>query len=164
MVGPALPQALRAVRYPLYEPDGNFSETDKDDHDTMATCPEEHGPSVITSEDQRKLEENSKVGDTLEDIFSLTQKDRTSQKNTLTPEESWRFRRAVYRISLYTSIFPVDCYEIDEFDDDIDLIQHQRTAILHEYPTDDLFQLYGVARFFRGILEGVPVGDEEHNN
>ncbi|KAJ7902282.1 hypothetical protein B0H13DRAFT_1882660 [Mycena leptocephala] len=81
------------------------------------------------------------------------------------PGESWRFRRAVYRIWLYTSIFPGDCYEIDEFDDDnIDLIQRQRTAILHEYPTDNLFQLYGIARFFRGILEGVPVGDEEQNN
>jgi hypothetical protein len=57
MVGPALPQALRAVRYPLYDPDGNFRETDKDDPDTMATtCPEEHGPSFIISEEKRKLE------------------------------------------------------------------------------------------------------------
>jgi hypothetical protein len=35
---------------------------------------------------------------------------------------------------------------------------------LSEYPTGDLFQLYAVVRFFRGILEGVPVGDEDHNN
>ncbi|KAJ7844947.1 hypothetical protein B0H13DRAFT_2286261 [Mycena leptocephala] len=78
MVGPALPQALRAVRYPLYDPDGNFRETDKDDPDTMATtCQEEHGPS------------------------------------------------------------------------------RQRTAILNEYPTDDLVQLYAVVRFFHRILEGV---------
>jgi hypothetical protein len=55
-----------------------------------------------------------------------------------------------------------DCYEID--DDEIDLIQRQRTAILHEYPTDDLFQIYAVVRFFCGILEGLPVVDEEHNN
>jgi hypothetical protein len=173
MVGPALPQVLRAVRYPLYDPDGNFSDTDKDDPDTMATtCPEEHGPSVIISEEKKKIGE---VVDDLEDIFSLTcvaspyprhslyfllsyyiQGERPDlTKNILTPEESWRFRRAVYRIWLYTSIFPGDCYEID-------LIQRQRKAILDEYPTDDLCQLYAVVRFFRGILEDV--SDEENNN
>jgi hypothetical protein len=71
MVGPALPQALRAV-YPLYDPDENFRETAKDDPSTIATtCPEDHGPGLITAE-KRKLQENSDVMDTLEDIFSLT--------------------------------------------------------------------------------------------
>jgi hypothetical protein len=73
MVGPTLPQALRAVRYPLYDPGGNFRETDKDDPDTISTtCPEEHGAGVITSEEKRKLVENSEVVNTLEDIFGLT--------------------------------------------------------------------------------------------
>jgi hypothetical protein len=62
-------------------------------------------------------------------------------------------------------MFPGDCYEIDEFEDaEIDLIQRQRTAILNEYPIDELCQLNEVVRFFRGILEGVPVSDEEHNS
>jgi hypothetical protein len=55
--------------------------------------------------------------------------------------------------------------QVFQFDDnEIDLLQRQRTAILNEHPTGDLFQLYAVVRFFRGILEGVPVGDEDHNN
>jgi hypothetical protein len=177
MVGPALLQPFRAVRYPLYDADGNFMETDKDDPDTMATtCPEEHGAGVITAEEKRKLEENLEVVDTLEDIFSLTyvasryppqsifycrtmiDSDRTGpHKKIATPKESWRFRQAVYRIWLCTSIFPGDCYEID-------LIQRQHTAMLSEYPTNDLFQLYAVVRFFCGILESVPAGDEENNN
>ncbi|KAJ6453918.1 hypothetical protein C8R45DRAFT_1082890 [Mycena sanguinolenta] len=32
-------------------------------------------------------------------------------------------------------------------------VQRQRTAVLREYPTDELLQLYAVVRFFRGILE-----------
>jgi hypothetical protein len=42
----------------MYNPDGIFRETDNlDDPDTMATtCPEERGPSVIISEEKRKLE------------------------------------------------------------------------------------------------------------
>lgn len=37
-----------------------------------------------------------------------------------------------------------------------------RTAMLNEYPTDELFQIYAVVRFFRGILAGV--WDEEHDH
>ncbi|KAJ7850714.1 hypothetical protein B0H13DRAFT_52615 [Mycena leptocephala] len=166
MVGPALPQALRAIRYSLHDADWGYKNTNNDDPDTMATtCPEEHCATVITPEEKQKLKENSEVVDTLEYIFSLTQKDRTSPKNTLTPEESWRFRRAVYRIWLYTSIFSGDRYSLDDIneldDDEIDLIQRQRTAMLNEYPTDELFQLYAVVRSFRGILEDVC--DEDHN-
>jgi hypothetical protein len=70
MVGPALPQALRPVGYLLYDPDGNFRETDNDDPDTMTTTfSEEQGSAVISNE---KLEENSRVADTVEDIFNLT--------------------------------------------------------------------------------------------
>ncbi|KAJ7789945.1 hypothetical protein B0H13DRAFT_2394714 [Mycena leptocephala] len=35
-----------------------------------ATCPAEHGTIVNTSEDKQRCEENSKVVDTLEDIFT----------------------------------------------------------------------------------------------
>ncbi|KAJ7841758.1 hypothetical protein B0H13DRAFT_2365548 [Mycena leptocephala] len=166
MVGPALPQALRAIRYPLLDADGVYKDTNNDDPDTMATtCPEEHGATVITPEEKQKLEENSEVVDTLEYIFSLTQKDRTSPKNILTPEESWRFRRAVYRIWLYTSIFSGDRYSLDDIneldDDEIGLIQRQRTAVLNEYPTDELFQLYAVVRSFRGILEDGGAGPQD---
>ncbi|KAJ7890766.1 hypothetical protein B0H13DRAFT_2277030, partial [Mycena leptocephala] len=36
--------------------------------------------------------------------------------------------------------------------------------MLGEYPTNDLFQLYAVVRFFCGILESVPAGDKKNNN
>jgi hypothetical protein len=100
------------------------------------------------------LEENSEV---VQDIFRLTcvashiyatacilfvlysGRKTGPHAKTSRPEESWRFRRSVHRIWLYTSIFPGDRYSLDDIDglDDaeIDLIQHQRTAMLSEYPT-----------------------------
>jgi hypothetical protein len=173
-------------------PDGTLRATDKEDPDTVATtCPEEHSASVITSEEKRRLEENSEIVDTLEDIYSLTcvaphlpihatiiyclvvlyifrQKDRTSRKSILTPEESGRFRRAVYRIWVYTNIFSGDRYSLDEIDDlgpdTIHFIRRQRTAVLNEYPTDELLQIYAVVRFFRGILDGLCNGDDDNRD
>jgi hypothetical protein len=160
---------------------------DKDDPDTVATtCPEDHSASVITSEEKQRLEDNSEVVDTLEYIYSLTcvsgfyphhnlyylfpscnifrQKDRTSRKSVLAPAESWRFRRAVYRIWLYTNIFSGDRYSFDEINvgaDGTHLIQRQRTALLNQYPTDELFQLYAVVHFFCGILKRVYAGHDD---
>jgi hypothetical protein len=97
-------------------------------------------------------------------LVIFRQKDRTSEKSILTPEESWRFRRGVYRIWLYTNIFSGDRYthdEIDDFNADAThLIQRQRTALLNEYPTDELLQIYAVVRFFCGILEGLRDDDD----
>ncbi|KAJ6459882.1 hypothetical protein C8R45DRAFT_1030066 [Mycena sanguinolenta] len=43
-------------------------------------------------------------------------------------------------------------------EDSIRHVQQQRTAVLQEYSTDELLQLYAVVRFFRGILEDPCVG------
>ncbi|KAJ7821370.1 hypothetical protein B0H14DRAFT_2831422 [Mycena olivaceomarginata] len=164
IVGPALPQALRVIRFPLVNLDGTLRD-EKEDPDTLATTlPEEHSPSIITAEEQQVLQENSTVVETLEDIYSLTHKDRTSTTSVLTQEESWRFRRAMYRIWLYCNIFPGNRYTLEDIDfdeDNIKLVQRQRTAVLSEYPTDELLQIYAVVRFMRGILEAV--SDEEDN-
>ncbi|KAJ7266192.1 hypothetical protein C8J57DRAFT_1469964 [Mycena rebaudengoi] len=166
IVGPTLPQALRLIRYPYWNPnpDGTaeslWTHNQHSDPDTMATtCPEEHGPSVITAEEKKMLQERSKEVETLEDIYSLTQKDRTSRTSVLTSIESMRFRRAVYRIWHYSRLFSADRFDSDELEelgeDGVKLIQRQRTAVLNEYPTDELQQLYTVVRFMRGILKGI---------
>ncbi|KAJ7792974.1 hypothetical protein B0H14DRAFT_2469633, partial [Mycena olivaceomarginata] len=164
IVGPALPQALRVLRYQYDMPDGTAR--DKEDPDTLAKeCPEEHSPSVITADEKKKLQEDSEVVEALEKIYSLTQKDRTSKRSFLTPEESWRFRRAMYRIMFYTKLFPCDRYSFKDFvdlgDDAIKLIQRQRTAVLKEYPTDELRQMYAVIQFLRGILEEVAEAEND---
>ncbi|KAJ7738238.1 hypothetical protein DFH07DRAFT_841194 [Mycena maculata] len=160
IVGPALPQALRVIQYPY--PAHHAADTL--DALRMATeCPEDHAPSVITADEKAMLQGNSKVVAALEDIYSLTNKDRTSKTSVLTPEESWRFRRAMYRLMLYCNLFPPDRHERHEIDDledtAIEKIFAQRTAVLNVYPTDELVQLYAVAKFMRGLLEGLSGGD-----
>ncbi|KAJ6490825.1 hypothetical protein C8R45DRAFT_990998 [Mycena sanguinolenta] len=147
IVGPALPQALRVIRF-QYNPLHGA----QDDPDTLATrCPEDHDLTVITAIEKQQLQQNSKLIASLEDIYSLTQKDRTSRISVLTADESWRFRRAAYRIMFYCTLFSASGDDVDE--DEIKPIQRQRTAVLMEYPTDELFQLYSIVRFFRSILE-----------
>jgi propanediol dehydratase small subunit len=67
---------------------------------------------------------------------------------------------------VYTNIFSGDRYSLDEIDDlgpdTIHLIRRQRTAVLNEYPTDELLQIYAVVRFFRGILDGLCNGDDDN--
>jgi hypothetical protein len=83
--------------------------------------------------------------------------------SVVTPEESWRFPREAYRIILYCNIFPGTCYNLDELAGlhkaEVKKIQRQRTAVLNEYPTDELQQVYAVARFMRDVLET----DDEDN-
>ncbi|KAK6981647.1 hypothetical protein R3P38DRAFT_3113885 [Favolaschia claudopus] len=168
IVGPALPQALRAIRYPYGDDEVELVEREyhKEDADTMATaCPEEHEPSVITAKEKMELQENARMVQSLEDVYSLTQKDRTSATSVLTPEESWRFCRAMYRIMLYCRLFSGGRYTLEDIENleeegGIQQIQNQRTAVLSEYPTDELLQLYAVVCFLRGILEHV-IDDEE---
>ncbi|KAJ7914378.1 hypothetical protein B0H13DRAFT_2002953, partial [Mycena leptocephala] len=116
-------------------------------------CPEDHDPSVITAEEKETLQENSRVVAVLEDIYSLTYAHRTSKTSVLTSAESWRFRRAMYRIMLnhYSQ------EEIDPDDDElIAKIRKQRTAILSEYPTDDLRELNSAVKFLCRILTALP--------
>ncbi|KAJ7853804.1 hypothetical protein B0H14DRAFT_3449995 [Mycena olivaceomarginata] len=160
--GEQLSSITRAAAGGGYDmPDGTAS--DKEDPDTLATeCPEEHSPSVITADEKKKLQEDSEVVEALEKIYSLTPH---LKRSVLTPEESWRFRRAMYRIMFYTKLFPCDRYSFKDFvdlgDDVIKLIQRQRTAVLKEYPTDELRQMYAVIQFLRGILEDVAEAEND---
>ncbi|KAJ6505363.1 hypothetical protein C8R45DRAFT_972466 [Mycena sanguinolenta] len=155
VVGPALPQALRVVRYPYsgYSP--------ANDPSVMATaCPEDSNITILTAAEKTKLEENSLVVEKLEDVYSLLNKHRTSQKSFLTAQESLRFRRAMYRFMLFSNIFPGSRYlseEIEELEDDADplfqKIYAQRTAILNEYSTVELQELLSASNFLLNVFD-----------
>ncbi|KAJ7827746.1 hypothetical protein B0H13DRAFT_1917497 [Mycena leptocephala] len=156
IVGELLPEALQVVRCPYGDYDRSL------DPETMAvTCPEEDIVGVITAKELAKLQGNAEVIDALEDIYSVTQKDRTSRTSVLTPAESLRFRRAAYRIPLYCNVFPGSRYTLDELidltyiDDAIAQIERQRTALLDQYPADELLHIYSVTQFMHDIIEAV---------
>ncbi|KAF8188463.1 hypothetical protein K438DRAFT_2019265 [Mycena galopus ATCC 62051] len=157
VVGPALPQALRVIRYPyyghdLYDPDI--------DPTVMATAvPEDRNPSAVTKAEQEKLKENAGVVAMLEDIYSLLNKDRTSKTSLLTAEESFRFRRTMYRVMLYSTIFAGTRHKYEEIEDldpdDIffEKIRNQRTAVLNEYSTEGLQELLSTSKFLLDVYD-----------
>ncbi|KAJ7501048.1 hypothetical protein B0H11DRAFT_1993456 [Mycena galericulata] len=162
VVGPALPQALRVVRYPYnVSYDGPFL-----DAASMATaCPENQDIGVITAAEGKNLEKNSRVVEELEDIYSLKNKDRTSSKSLLTQDESWRFRRAMYRIMMFCNMFTEEPFEGEDIDDTmegrVEMIRLQRIAVLDEYSTVELHQLYSVVKFMRGIVRTLAIHPRE---
>ncbi|KAJ7137488.1 hypothetical protein C8R43DRAFT_1019503 [Mycena crocata] len=127
---------------------------------TMATaCPEDHLASMLTTKEKKELRYIAKDVHDLENAYSLTTKDRTSKTSVLTPAESFRFQRAMYRIMLYTRLFSLDQYDRDEIDalsaGDVEKIFQQRTAVLNEYPTDELLEIVTVVKFMREIFADI---------
>ncbi|KAJ7841926.1 hypothetical protein B0H14DRAFT_3693301 [Mycena olivaceomarginata] len=127
--GPALPQALRVVRYPYHD----------------YTSPSDDPMNRKSCRRTRKLLL------ALEDVYSVINKDRTSMASILTSDESWRFRRAMYRIMLYCNQFPGSGF-IQYDDESIEDIRKQRTAVLSEYSTNELLQLHSAVKFLRRIF------------
>lgn len=156
-VGPALPVALRVVRYPTSGVD-----PDLDPLTVAHECPEDHMANVITAVEQCELLKNAAVVAALEDVFSLQYKSRHSRTSVLTAVESERFRRAAYRAMLYSKLFPAHVYEADEVDvtDPVQIakIQEQRAAVLGVYETQELLEMYSFVRFMARIHEEVSDG------
>ncbi|KAJ7875630.1 hypothetical protein B0H13DRAFT_2550037 [Mycena leptocephala] len=131
---------------------------DNEDPDTMATnCPEKHAASVITSEERRRLREDSEMADTLEDIYSLM-----SYTGRILPLPTGGVPNLVVLHMLGEPLLAGRDWRLGT--DGIQLIQRQRTAVLNEYPTGELLELYAVIRFFREILEGVCDGPDDLAN
>ncbi|KAJ7885355.1 hypothetical protein B0H14DRAFT_2699498 [Mycena olivaceomarginata] len=155
IVGPALPQALRMLRYP-YPVDNEYISIDP--IALAMACPEDpdYSDVLFTAEEKLYLEEDSRTVAALEDIYSLTFKDPTSKTSVLTSEESYRFRRSLYRIMLYCNLFSGSRYNLDEIDrlDDktAQTIWRQRTAVLNAYPLDEILELHSSVVFLRGLL------------
>jgi hypothetical protein len=65
----------------------------------------------------------------------------------------------MYRIMLYCHLFPGNRYSQEDIDPDdeelIDKIRKQRTAILSEYPTDDLRELNSAVKFLCSVFDSV---------
>ncbi|KAJ7721896.1 hypothetical protein B0H16DRAFT_1699480 [Mycena metata] len=136
VAGPALPDAVRALRYSV---SAKRKEVDQ-----------------LTKQEYCRLVENAAVVRRLEVAFSLKYRDPLSTASQLNWTESWRFARAVYRIMLYCEVFHISDDE-DEFRDLLvqgsryDEVITQRVAMLNKYPMTELFELDTVLVFLRRI-------------
>ncbi|GLB38536.1 hypothetical protein LshimejAT787_0504010 [Lyophyllum shimeji] len=153
VTGPALPQALRVIRYSAPEPD---APTDPSMTPSPRPWRESDPVSPIRDEECRQLQQNAAVVCALEDLFSSRHKDRTSQVSVLNSMESWRFHRAVYRAMLITKAFPIEGYPEELLDDepDPDALQKERLKrkqLLMEFSSHELRELRSVTLFLMEV-------------
>ncbi|KAJ7663165.1 hypothetical protein DFH06DRAFT_1296040 [Mycena polygramma] len=148
VAGPALPQAMCALRYPYPEKTPNDwgdeeggdemddpeATEDHDEDEGMNPKPEKaagtpHNPVAtyesesivqLTPMERMQLQENAATVRALEDIFSLRYKDGTSKSSTLSTTESHRFARALYRTMTFCTLFylPLNLDDIDAMADE----------------------------------------------
>ncbi|KAJ7721892.1 hypothetical protein B0H16DRAFT_1790148 [Mycena metata] len=140
MVGPALPDAVRVLRYSA---------------DSTTTGSQEE-LDQLTNKEYRRFSTNAAVVKGLEVAFSFKYRDPFSKGSQLTWTESLRFARAVYRIMLYCEVFHISddedvFWELQEEEDRYDEVITQRVAMFKKYPTTELLELDAVLMFFRKI-------------
>ncbi|KAF8898837.1 hypothetical protein BD779DRAFT_1485777 [Infundibulicybe gibba] len=145
-LGPALPQAIRVLRFQI---PGDFTTVTPG----VNAWEESDIISPISSSECQELVANARDVHKLEDLFSLRHKDRTSRKSTLSFVESWRFRRGVYRIMLFSKIFSVSFDGDDLDDDEVATTRLQRKRFLAEFHTDELRELYSIVQFLTEIVQ-----------
>ena len=180
VVGPALPQALRAIRYRV--PDmGEDSETEDSDAPEGET--DESAP--ITNQEISKLVENARMFRGLEDVFSLRcvsvsfgcgliimlvnrHKNRKFKKSQLTYDESLRFQRAIYRLALFSKVFHgTELSEvISEEDNEAQEFQtrkrREQIEFLRHFSILDLRQIYTASVFLIELARWAEAGDESN--
>ncbi|KAL1719047.1 hypothetical protein EV715DRAFT_199882 [Schizophyllum commune] len=153
IVGPAIPQALRAARYELSEGLTGEVEERKD------AFPETNEPARLSIREKVLIYEYSKKVSRLETIFTRIHKTRTPTGPQLTNLESLRFRRAVYRLMFYCLLYGCadEYWEIEDHDGTsideayifccLHRIYEKHRDFLDQYSTDGLREIQAVADF-----------------
>ncbi|KAF8644677.1 hypothetical protein AX16_008337 [Volvariella volvacea WC 439] len=157
VVGPSLPQAIRLIRYK--KPAAAESDLNNDTADAFSSAPvpwSETDPiSPITKDEVLQLVQNASIVNELEGIFVRRHKDRSLQAK-LSPFESWRFRRAMYRLMLFVKTFSLEDLELSgDEEEDVSVIEEiaeQQQSYLEEFPTDELKELFTVADFLSNLV------------
>ena len=76
----------------------------------------------------------------------------------LTAQEALRFKRALYRVMIYSKCFSACEYTEDRAEHLVNHggwyeIRRQRVAMLSEYPTAELYEIHTIARFLRQLVD-----------
>ncbi|KAJ6514086.1 hypothetical protein DFH09DRAFT_1196914 [Mycena vulgaris] len=155
VVGPALPEAMRVLRYHDHAPGGpEWTETGAEDGSAIPKT----GEAEMTREEYRLLRQNAAVVKQLEVLFSLRYRDQLARTSQLTWAESYRFSRAIYRVMLYCAVFRMptsedDVREMEESPTERGRIVQQRIAMLNQYSTEELLELNAVLEFLRAVAQ-----------
>ncbi|KIK69771.1 hypothetical protein GYMLUDRAFT_523134 [Collybiopsis luxurians FD-317 M1] len=97
LVGPAYPLAIQLVRLELEE-----------NNSTVQSKEEGDSPLKLAVREVCSLADKAQLVREWEDLFSWRMKNFRSTTTQLTQVESWRFQKAMYRLMLYSRLFPKD--------------------------------------------------------
>ncbi|KAJ7723715.1 hypothetical protein B0H14DRAFT_3519869 [Mycena olivaceomarginata] len=160
MVGEALPQAVRFLRYPYPKKDDNEWPRDADDEEDEEKDSEEDSEDEERdgAREKRKRQKAIKLPRrSLSESAQIALFSSRYKTSRLTPLESSRFARAMYRVMLYCELFyyplmidDTDAYEKD--DPEIVKIYRDRSAMLNEYPTPELLEIRTIVAFLHDLI------------
>lgn len=93
-------------------------------------------------------------------------KDIKVQTSKLCPDESYRFRRAIYRWwFLFATLFPPRVYEYESEDEDEDMDTYDgRLAFLDSFQTSDLTEILQIHCFLYEMLRWTLVASKQHES
>ncbi|KAF5380663.1 hypothetical protein D9757_007049 [Collybiopsis confluens] len=97
LVGRAFPLALQLARHEVAEDSSTEDSEDEGNIDLQLAIKE----ATI-------LADNARVVAEWENMYSSRMKNFRSRTSQLTPAESWRFQKAMYRLMMYSRLFPSD--------------------------------------------------------
>ncbi|KAJ3988055.1 hypothetical protein F5890DRAFT_1493958 [Lentinula detonsa] len=101
-VGSALPLALQLARHNEHTPTEDYMMVLSNDESLN------YWDFQVTIEDICHLVKHAKVVAEWEDLYSFRKKDIRRKTSRLTILQSWRFQKALYRLMLYSRLFPAD--------------------------------------------------------
>ncbi|KAF7300342.1 hypothetical protein HMN09_00917500 [Mycena chlorophos] len=189
VVGSALRQAVRFVRFPYPEKTPNdwpgddegeegeesVTEPDSDDDEQepkpirkgkpRPTYAEDEPIGLLTPEERVKLQRSAQVVRKLEALFIV----KAAQSASLTRAQSHRFTRAVYRVMLFCELFylPLNLDDIDSMEDNepgvLTRMRADRAAHLRDsrYTTPELFEMRSVIDFLYDLIrDSLSTADE----
>ncbi|KAF7292006.1 hypothetical protein MIND_01226300 [Mycena indigotica] len=152
MLGEHLPEAWRVVCCRHYDHTRPEAESD-----LKSIAFEDIHNGVTNMSNLNALHKNTQVVRKLEDLYSHMYDDRNSPISVLSPDESFRFQRALYRIFLYCKVFPGHLFKADDIagqsDEVVAKIRNKRQTLLDVYSTEALYQIYSVVKFLGHIIE-----------
>ncbi|KAF9464131.1 hypothetical protein BDZ94DRAFT_1257074 [Collybia nuda] len=152
ITGPALPQAMRLLRYaPPPEPN--------DPAPLQKIWLESDPISPITNWEAHCLVKNATIVSSLENLFSSRYKDRASQTSKLDSMESWQFRSAIYRLMLFTQFFNVDDFEYESQVENDGEERLKRKNFFSQFPNYELFAVHSVSIFLRDVAQWTEIAD-----
>ncbi|KAI0076288.1 hypothetical protein K474DRAFT_1663274 [Panus rudis PR-1116 ss-1] len=144
VAGPAFPQAYRiAIAVQQLEEDDEEDDYELYDIDQLDT------PLHLQRKHTIYLEQNARVASILEDLFSMRSKDRRTTKSCLTPSESFRFKRALYRcwgINIFQQL-----HKEDDPQDNTKLTEQ----FLAKLSTTEILELACVRAFLLGLVDWI---------